>query len=242
MLSKEPYDGSGAKIYKEFRHADADVVNLLLHFIGGNNFLDAGCGTGNNLAVIHERTGRKGYGCDISPHMLEIAQERNCAQDLKLIDLDSEFPFDQEFEVIYAMDVIHHLIKPEVFFKNSLRHLQPAGQLLVGTEAEEDLRNKLISKYFPGALEIDLARYFSVEKLRQIARKAGFQSVVVEKLRGETEVTDEYIQQCRNKAHSVLTMLDDASFQASLQNLEADFLSGGLKLRTVGYTFLTISR
>lgn len=242
MLPKELYDRAGAKIYKEFRHADIDVINFLLRFIRNNAFLDAGCGTGNNLSAIYERNGLKGYGCDLSPDMVEIARDRECAEDLSVTDLDNEFPSRWQFEVIYAMDMIHHLKKTEVFFKNSFSHLAPNGYLLVGTESEEDLRKKLISQYFSDALNIDLARYRSVEKLRQIALNVGFRTIIVEELGGEIEVTQEYIQQCRNKAHSVLLMLGEGLFQVGLEHLETDFESGRLKFRNVGYTFIIMQK
>jgi len=97
--------------------------------------------------------------------MLEIARKRDCAQRLCVANLDTEFPFAGIFSVIYTMYVLHHLKIPEVFIRNAYAHLPAGGHLLIGNETEEDLRLKIKSIYFPGALEIDLARYYAPSKL-----------------------------------------------------------------------------
>lgn len=236
----EIYDGKGAEIYERCRTANLPVTENLIRYIRDSNFLDAGCGVGNDLLTIYQRTGYKGFGCDVSPHMLEVARKRKCAQDLRIANLDTEFPFDKEFSAIYTMDVFHHLKYPEVFMGNAYAHLPTEGHLLIGDESEEDLRAKIKSIYFPGALEKDLARYHPASKLEEIAKRMGFQSLVAKKVRQTVEVTEDYIAQFRNKAHSVLMLLDEESYATGMRRLEDDFFSGRLRFRTLAYTILDV--
>lgn len=236
------YGRTGAKIFELHRRVNLPVIEKIIPYIHGDNYLDAGCGVGNDLTEILKRTGYKGFGCDASPDMLEIARKRNCAQELCVADLDTEFPFDRVFSVIYTMDVLHHLKNPEVFIGNAYTHLQSRDHLLIGDETEEDLRLKIKSTYFPGALEIDLARYHAPSKLEKITRAAGFQSTTEIKVRQQVDVTEDYIDQFRRKAHSVLMLLDEESYETGMRKLEEDFSSGRLPTRTLSYTILDITK
>lgn len=106
------YDKKGAEIFERCRAVNLPVIEVIIPYIHDSNFLDAGCGIGNDLLVIYQHTGWKGFGCDASPDMLEIAGRRDCAQELRIANLDEEFPFNKEFSVIYTMDVLHHLKSP----------------------------------------------------------------------------------------------------------------------------------
>ncbi len=236
------YNSHEAERYQEFRRGDPDDATFLLRFIQGSNFLDAGCGTGNDLLQIYERTGWKGFGCDASTDMLAVAQSRGCAQELKATDLDSRFPLERMFDVIYSMDVIHHLRTPQIFIQNSFHHLQHGGYLLIGTESWYDLRNKLLTRYFPAILEKDLQRYHPIGSLIEMLIEAKFHIISVEHIEEVAPMTIEVVDQIRNRAFSTLKLLDEEEFRKGLTLLEMDFNKGKLRERPKLYTYIAAQK
>lgn len=236
------YNRHEAKRYEEFRKGDPDDANFLLRFIRGANFLDAGCGIGNDLQQIYTATGLRGYGCDVSKEMIAVARTRQCAQELKIADLDAFFPFDQTFDVIYGMDMIHHLRRPEIFIRNAFQHLNPKGTLIIGTESEYDLRNKLLTRYFPEILSHDLKRYHPIGRIIELLIKTKFPKVSIEHFDKVVGVTQELLNQFRNKAFSTLRLLDEKTFQKGLAQLETDFEQGRLQVRPKLYTYIVAEK
>lgn len=239
MRTPYNYGGKEARAYEEHRIVYTDVVDFFLRYIKSNNFLDAGCGTGNDLLEIYRRAGFKGYGCDGSEAMLAKARTKGCASELRVADLDKEFPFDRIFDCIYAHDVLHHLKHPEIFITDSCQHLTNSGVLLIGTETEDDLRVKFTSVYFPGALEADLARYHSLAKIEKAAREAGFSRFETETLSDQVVMDEAIMNQVRTRSHSVLGLIDEKSFQEGLTRLQNDFAAGKLAKMPWQYTLTT---
>lgn len=236
------YGGKEAAVYEEHRTVYTDVVDFFLRHIKSNNFLDAGCGTGNDLLEIYRRAGFRGYGCDKSEAMLAKARARNCATELRVADLDNEFPFDRIFDCVYAHDVLHHLKRTEVFIANSNQHLTNGGVLLIGTETEDDLRAKFTSVYFPGALEVDLSRYQPLAKIEKAAREAGFSMFKTETLSDPVAMNEVIMNQVRTKSHSVLGLIEEKSFQEGLARLQSDFAAGKLAEMPWQYTLITATK
>ncbi|PIQ72123.1 hypothetical protein COV86_04750 [Candidatus Roizmanbacteria bacterium CG11_big_fil_rev_8_21_14_0_20_35_14] len=239
MTNPYKYGSIEAESYEQQRTVYTDVVDFFLRHIKSNNFLDAGCGTGNDLLEIFKRSGLKGYGCDKSEEMLASARRRNCATEIRVADLDQEFPFDKIFDCIYLHDVLHHLKRPEIFIANSYRHLVGGGILLIGTETEDDLRVKFTSVYFPGALKIDLARYHPLGKIESATRTAGFSKFETETLSDPVVMNEAIMNQVRAKSHSILGLIDEKSFQQGLARLEEDFSAGKLTEMPWQYTLIT---
>ena len=81
----------------------------------GTRVLDIGCGTGLTLVLATER-GARVAGIDVTDGLLEIAQERLPAADLRVADMET-LPFaDESFDVVlgvnsfqFAGDPIHAL-------------------------------------------------------------------------------------------------------------------------------------
>lgn len=242
MENSYAYGGKEAAAYEEHRAAYMDVVDFFLRHIKSNNFLDAGCGTGNDLLEIYRRSGFKGYGCDRSEAMLAKVRMRDCASELRIADLDREFPFDRTFDCIYAHDVLHHLGQPKVFIANSHQHLTNGGVLLIGTETEDDLRVKFTSVYFRGALEADLARYHPLAKIEETAKEAGFSGFETEALSDPVAMNDLIMNQVRTKSHSVLGLIDEESYKQGLAKLEEDYAARKLTKMPWQYTLITATK
>ncbi len=236
------YGSQEAQAYKETRLPYTNVADFLLTYISSNKFLDAGCGTGNDLLEIYRRKGYKGYGCDRSSDMLEVAKSVDCATDLRQADLDKEFPFNLDFDCIYAHDVIHHLKDPSVFIKNAFNHLTTGKVLIIGTETEEDLKAKFTSRYFPSALGIDLARYSKLAEMEKLIKEAGFAEFEVNKLDDNKPMDDTIMQQVRKRAHSILGLISDQDFSEGLAKLEKDYADGKLQQMPWNYTLIVAKK
>lgn len=96
----------------------------------GNRLLDIACGTGLSFVTMLER-GWKVTGCDISPAMLEIAQEKFGGQaELFVADM-RELPDIGEFDLIWAVnDPLNYLLSVdelEAALDGMRRNLAPQG-------------------------------------------------------------------------------------------------------------------
>ena len=102
--------------------------------------LDAGCGTGGNLAWL----GRFGtaYGVDLSPLAVEFCARRDLATVSRASVLDLPYP-DATFDVVTSFDVIYHLqVADDVAALAEMRRvLKPGGWAYVRVPALEPLRS-----------------------------------------------------------------------------------------------------
>ncbi len=107
----------------------------------GSRVLDVGCGTGEISAEI-QRAGYKVIGIDFSPVAIEIATKEGLT--CEVVDVDEGLPFnDNEFDVVWATDVIEHVFDPIFVLKEVNRVLVPNGILLATIPYELHLSNRL---------------------------------------------------------------------------------------------------
>jgi ubiquinone/menaquinone biosynthesis C-methylase UbiE len=96
----------------------------------GERILDAGCGTGRNLAAMIA-AGARPSGLDYSTGMLQIARERHPDLVLKEGDLQQPFPFEGEsFDAVLFSLVAEHLDDPLAALREMARVLKPGGRLV----------------------------------------------------------------------------------------------------------------
>jgi SAM-dependent methyltransferase len=97
---------------------------------GGELILDAGCGTGRNLAELL-RDGCDPIGIDFSPGMLAVASRRHPAVPLALADLHSSLPFAGEcFDAVLCALIGEHLTNLSAVLMEFHRVLKPSGRLV----------------------------------------------------------------------------------------------------------------
>jgi ubiquinone/menaquinone biosynthesis C-methylase UbiE len=135
-MSSDPYK----KIAKKYdRYVEPSIAAL--RQIGmkmykpkeGMHVLDVGCGTGTNLMLYHE-AGCKAFGIDLSPAMVEMAQEKlgNFAE-IRLGDA-SKMPYsDNSFDLVTGFFILHEMpsqIHPTVI-REMARVLKHDGRILL---------------------------------------------------------------------------------------------------------------
>lgn len=190
----------------------------------GSRVLELGCGTGNFLTALRRDVGCECVGIDPSAQMLEQLRARgsdvttlhNAAERLDLPD--------SSFDFVYSVDVIHHVEDRSAAFAEVARVLRPEAPVVTVTDSEPVIRNRLLSRYFPETVEVELQRYPSMSTLQGELSAAGLTDIRDELVEHSYELAnaDSY----RAKAYSSLLYIDEEAFQRGLHRLEEDLRRG----------------
>ncbi|BHH86135.1 tetratricopeptide repeat protein [Desulforhopalus sp. 52FAK] len=85
------------------------LFNLVRPYLGETlNVLDLGCGTGLG-AQFYRPFANRLTGVDVSPKMLERAEEKNIYDELRIFDILKQWDFAEKFNLIYSSDVFVYL-------------------------------------------------------------------------------------------------------------------------------------
>jgi ubiquinone/menaquinone biosynthesis C-methylase UbiE len=222
------YYQSIAPVYVRLRRVHPEVLRSLVS-IGAlspaSSVLDVGCGTGNYLLALSGIVGCDCWGIDSSEAMLAEAQSQLTKAHLYCAPAERmKLPADQ-FDLVFAVDVVHHLGDRGQVFRECLRVLRPGGNFCLVTESAEMIRRREPhASYFPDAVEIELARYPSVVALKSELHAAGFVELQQLEVECHAELTD--IEPYRTKVHSSLQLMSNSAFNAGIERLEQDLRSG----------------
>lgn len=148
--------------------------------------LDAGCGTGRNLASLCA-AGAQPYGIDFSLGMLRVARRKLPSVPLLQADLERELPLrPQRFDAVLCTLIGEHLSRLAFTFRQFHHALKPGGRLLftvyhpdlaaAGIEANFD---HLGAEYRLGAV------LHTAEDYLHMAEDAGFTAIVPRQFQGD---------------------------------------------------------
>jgi SAM-dependent methyltransferase len=102
--------------------------------------LDLGCGDGRFTAEI-AAAGAKVIGADVARAAIDRAAARSPGLEFARVGLDAELPFaDNEFELVWASEVIEHVADTARWLSEARRVLAPRGVLLITTPSHGRLR------------------------------------------------------------------------------------------------------
>lgn len=149
----EKFDDNAPSVYNMCRKDYPDILEEL-EKEDFTDVLDAGCGTGAVLSLLHEKHPDKNYtGIDLSEKMIEVA-ERKAIPGAKFVQGDcEELPFaDHSFDAVLCSMSFHHYPNPERFFANVFRVLRPGGRLIL-----RDMTGAACMLWFVNHIEIPLA-------------------------------------------------------------------------------------
>ncbi len=222
------YD-ENAREYALHRRAYPGLVEYLASLLPENGVVaEIGCGTANHLRGVTELVPCTAVGLDPYVKMLEIAASsgarvkyvQGTASDLSVLGIAPGGA-----DLIFSVDMVHYLSDPSVYAAEAWKYLKPGGYFCTATDSEWIIRNRLpMTKYFPGTIAIELARYHAIDALERILREAGYIKVD-ERIFGE-EGTLADASRFRDKANSVLHLLPDDEFRGGLARLETDLTHG----------------
>ncbi len=148
------------------------------------DMLDIGCSTGD-WAVHWSGKGWHCSGIDIDREHIRIAQSRGI--EAKYCDLNKDpMPFDdQSFDLIFAGEVIEHLIDTDSFLVEVRRCLRPGGHALITTPNLVSFENRvrILFGIYPIWVNYNLSgpghvRAYSPGVLKKQLKECGFQVVL----------------------------------------------------------------
>jgi ubiquinone/menaquinone biosynthesis C-methylase UbiE len=216
-----------AEQYAAHRRVNPKVVELLAKTVHrGCRVLEVGCGTGNYLTAVCALSAADGIGVDPSPEMLTAMRARNVPVRTVVGRAEQLSVATGQIDLIYSVDVIHHVTSREAFYCETFRVLRKGGRVCTVTESEMMLRTREPqSRYFPETIDVELARYPSIENLRTEMQRAGFQHLSEDVVEWAYEVVDS--TPFREKVFSSLVYISEKAFESGLIRLEAA-LAGGV--------------
>jgi ubiquinone/menaquinone biosynthesis C-methylase UbiE len=220
---KIDYD-SLAREYAQHRQVQPKVLENLIS-VGkldpASQVLDVGCGTGNYAVALEKTIGCTCWGIEPSEQMLSTARARTQRAHFKLgraeqLDYPAEF-----FDVVFSVDVIHHVSNRPKYFPEAYRVLKQGGKVCTATDSEEIIRQRQpLSVYFPETIEKELQRYPGASEVRQMMRQAGFHNLEETVVEFAYPLTD--IRIYRDKAFSCLHLISPEAFERGIRRMEED--------------------
>jgi ubiquinone/menaquinone biosynthesis C-methylase UbiE len=228
---KVDYD-SLAKEYAQHRQVQPEVLRNLLEgsSLGRTSrVLEVGCGTGNYIIALEQATGCAGWGIDPSEQMLAKARERIHNAHLKPGEAEElEFPAEM-FDMVFSVDVIHHVGDREAYFQEAYRVLKPGGKVCTVTDSEDIIRQRQpLSTYFPETVECELQRYPRIADLRRMMIQTGFGQLQEVAVKFTFPSSD--IQIYRDKAFSCLHLISPEAFDRGIRRMEQDLRAGPIRV------------
>lgn len=227
-----------ATAYGRHRRINPGVLEALLERVGSYDapgVLEVGCGTGNYLEAIQTIGGVEVQGIDPSSEMLVRLRERLPEAKTERASAE-ELPFpDRSFDVMYSVDVIHHVLNRPSSFREAFRVLKPGGTICTVTDSADDIQQRApLSSHFPETIAHELRRYPAIELLRDEMTAAGFSAITTSQTRVEYDLLD--AAPWRDKAFSSLHLITPEEHARGVARMETDLARGpirGLSLYTL---------
>lgn len=142
--------------------------------------LEFGCGTGST-AIVHAPYVKHIYAIDISPKMLEIAQRKADAGNIKNITfkrsaIDDFSAPDQTFDAVLGLSILHLLENKDDAIAKIYRMLKPGGIFVTSTVCLGDTMKffKVIAPVGKFFGLMPLVKVFSKKDLEDSVTDAGF--------------------------------------------------------------------
>jgi SAM-dependent methyltransferase len=214
-----------SQTYDEYRSFSKHLAKKVVEFGGireGIKALDVGCGTGNLARQLLDLMSLDIVGVDISLPMLKVARGKS----LEVLCADAasnRLPFrDSSFDILTATYVIHQISNLELLFSECYRVLRN-GVLVLLTSSHEQIENEhpVFKRFFPGAIDIDKARFPDIPVIYDMLATAGFRDIRHEPVLGDSIVIDEeYLRKVKGKYVSTYRLMPQREFERGVAELE----------------------
>ena len=217
-----------AREYAVHRKIHPEVLRDLLAesgIHGGSSVLEVGCGTGNYIAAVESSIGCSCWGIDPSSEMLAEASERPGSVTFQVgraerLEFTTGF-----FDLVFSVDVIHHLENITAYFREVRRVLKRGGRACTVTDSEWIIRHRTpLAAYFPETVDVDLERYPRSDQLYRDMRAAGLAELAEHQVELPYQLTD--ARAYRDKAFSSLHLIPEEAWRRGLERMEEDLRSG----------------
>lgn len=223
-----------SKVYDDVRYGDVELINKMIQdsdIDTDSYILEIGCGTGNYLKIF-EQSFNNVYGIDQSQGMLSKAKEKCNHAIFTLGDATIlEAYNDCTFDLIYMVDVIHHIKEVDKFFKSINRVLKKGGYLYIFTDSHDHIKNRLTTKYFPQTLEYELGRYQSFNELTCKLKQNNFTDIETNEVMigYDHKYGFKLIELAKKRGYSMFGFLTDEDIESGVNRIK-DELENGVEI------------
>lgn len=164
-----------------------DLRRLCAGLKPGSRVLDVGCGNGA-LAAEFSKLGHRVTGIDMSQRGVDIARKSCLEGRFEVLPADENLLQnlgEEQFDLVYTIEVIEHLYDPKSFLKGCYLATKPGGKFICSTPYHGYLKNLAISlangwdahtNALQGGGHI---RFFSKKTLKSAVLSAGFDEISV---------------------------------------------------------------
>ena len=153
-------------------------VQLIKNLFPEGRLLDVGSGQG--FFLYHARQhGFSVTGVDVSSRAVEFCDQTFHIK-VHLQNINEDFNFDEKFDVITMWHILEHVSDPLGFVTRIRRLLSPQGRLIIEVPNINSLKFRLASarhRWIGGNHPRHHKYFFSWKTLRQLLKKAGYDSV-----------------------------------------------------------------
>jgi ubiquinone/menaquinone biosynthesis C-methylase UbiE len=215
-----------ARVYAETRWALPWLLDPLKRvasqLLQDASILDIGCGTGDYLAALAEEyPSLRCFGFDASPEMVAIARRRCPQASVVVANAEVGFPYcDGAIDLMFCINVLHHLSTYQQFFSEAHRVLRSDGKLLLFTDSREDIASRSLARFFPETVGINLRRYPLIEELIGLAQASGLSLASKARALGYLPLDDRFMATLKRKGISELRLLSDDVHARGIQRAE----------------------
>jgi 2-polyprenyl-3-methyl-5-hydroxy-6-metoxy-1,4-benzoquinol methylase len=138
---------------------------------------DVGCFDGGLLDIAAD-AGWETWGIDYQGPAVEIAQTKHPGR-IAVGPLETYTPPREDFDVVASVGLIEHLRQPDSLMRFAASALKPGGLLVVQTPDRGSLPSALLGRYWPPVAPPEHIWYFNRKNLRELLKKAGFDTLHV---------------------------------------------------------------
>lgn len=187
----------------------------------GSRVIELGCGTGNYIYQLASKHSKMDYyAIDNSDEMLKRAKQKSVDVAWKFGDLEDRIPFESNFfDLIYCIDVIHHLNNVNNLFRECRRLANEEAKLVIVTEDYMDIKMRGMAFCFPELIQRDWARYTDPSDLIKIGRIFNWSFDKEKKVSGYFDVDFKLLEMVDNRFSSALLLLSDEEFRRGRERL-----------------------
>lgn len=133
------------QVWNQYHNQLDFYIGLVSEKGSSQRVLDVGCAQAT-LALKLAETGHQVCAVDIRSDFIEYAQSRYTHGDIKFIVGNVlELDLEQEFDIIFANQIIEHLVYPNQLIARLSQLLKPGGHLIVTTPNYFYIKNNLPS-------------------------------------------------------------------------------------------------